>query len=168
MNARLDELQRILLTEIEIFKLMLISAGYTTPMPAISTTVQTKSSAIEEDYEYAYDFHKNTNANALKSLESPQKTHNSKTQTKNKNNREAKEIYPREDEVRRTNETLQKTEFGQAFIYYWRIDNFEDIIKEDIEIVSPMIEYLGEFLLCIDVFRFNLNFSLTLKIWNLK
>lgn len=148
MNTRLDELQRIILTEIEIFKLMLVSAGYTTPQPAVSVPPQTKSAQSYDDYEYAYYFENDTNANDAKNLGSNNNymktSNNHKTQSKNK-----KKLYLREEEVIRTNETIRKTDMGKAFIFFWRIADIEKILKEDVELSSPLIEYLGKSIACV-------------------
>ncbi|GJQ88128.1 hypothetical protein Trydic_g13135 [Trypoxylus dichotomus] len=147
MNSKLDEVQRIILTEIEIFKLMLISAGYTTPRPTPTLPIQIKSSNTE-DYDYTYYFDNATNLNSVKNLEYGNKTqikdnylkapNNPKTQSKNKT-----KVYVRETEVREINETIQKTDMGKAFIYVWRIPDIETVLKEDIELTSPIIDYLG-------------------------
>lgn len=143
MNTRLDELQRILITEIEIFKLMLISAGYTTPRPAISIQPETKSSNTYEDYEYNYDFNNNSQANVIKNLEYSKKNRNYAKSSHRLQPKTKRETYPREREVKESNETIIKTDMGKAFVFFWRISDMENILNEDIELISPLIEYLG-------------------------
>nr|XP_022910125.1 uncharacterized protein LOC111421216 [Onthophagus taurus] len=116
MHEKIDEIHKSLFKEIQVLKLMLQGNGFTTPKPTFSS-LSLKS--FDDDYDY------------LNYLEDDFKNYTNL------------EIKNRENEVRKFNETIIKTDLGKAFVYYWRILNVSQSFKNDVYFISPQINFLN-------------------------
>ena len=161
MNNKFYELERLIIGEFEVIKLMLQGAGLTTPKPPAKQDMQMTDEASYENYEYNNDVEENNEVNYTKMVEiiknnitnhfssAINEPHLGKGSLEVINDTEENMLsnkvkYIRQSEVQKLNETIVDTDMGKAFVYYWRIENVKNLMKQDSYLSSPDIAFLGK------------------------
>lgn len=164
MSNKFYELERLIIGEFEVIKLMLQGAGLTTPKPPAKQDTLMTDEASYENYEYNNDVEENNQVNYTKTVEII-KNNTTKhflsainellvnkgslevvndTEKNTLSSKHAAVKFIRQLEIQKLNETIVDTDMGKAFVYYWRVENVKDLMKQDFSLSSPDIEYLGE------------------------
>lgn len=66
-------------------------------------------------------------------------TTSSKTNLKNTNNNQTSVSYKRDLEAAKNNGTIQTTELGKSFLYYWRVYDIQEAVKNHYSSVESSI-----------------------------